>query len=301
MGVGFILGGYCPGTSICAAAIGKVDGMFFVGGGLLGVFAFGEFFPLYDKFFASTSLGPIKVFDSLGISQGLFAFILILVAVIAFAITTIIEKRVNKTDAPSLQFKPIKHISVGIAVIALGIVFIFMPDRKTDLITKVSDTNYSAAHPAIVMEADELAFRIVDKEPNIKIIDIRPAQEFAKLSLPGSSNIQLADFFSKEWAASFSQRHVKKILVGDNEAQEHTAYLLMQELGYENLAVLHGGFDAFEKTILDPSVFVPTGSRWDNDVMQFRQQARVEIQKMIDANKNKAPKEIKAKKIQGGC
>lgn len=301
MGVGFILGGYCPGTSVCAAAIGKVDGMFFVGGGLLGVFAFGELFPFYDKFFASTSLGPIKVFDSLGISQGLFAFVLILIAITAFAITTVIEKRVNKTDAPSLQFKSVKHISVGIAVIALGILFIFMPDRKTDLTNKVSNPNYAGAHPVKVMDVDELAFRIVDMEPNIKIIDIRSAQEFAKLSLPGSSNIQQADFFGKEWAASFSQRHVKKVLVGDNEAQEHTAYLLLQELGYENLAVLQGGFNAFDKTILNPSIFVPTGSKWDNDVIQFRQQARVEIQKMIEANKNKAPKEIKQKKIQGGC
>jgi uncharacterized membrane protein YedE/YeeE len=33
MGVGFVLGGYCPGTSVCAAAIGKIDAMFFVGGG----------------------------------------------------------------------------------------------------------------------------------------------------------------------------------------------------------------------------------------------------------------------------
>ena len=45
MGVGFLLGGYCPGTSVCAAAIGKVDAMVFVGGGLLGVLAFGEGYP----------------------------------------------------------------------------------------------------------------------------------------------------------------------------------------------------------------------------------------------------------------
>ena len=77
MGVGFVLGGYCPGTSICAAAIGKVDAMFFVGGGLLGVFAFGELFPLCKGFFNSTALGSIRVYDSLGISGGLFALILI--------------------------------------------------------------------------------------------------------------------------------------------------------------------------------------------------------------------------------
>ena len=141
MGVGFILGGYCPGTSVCAAAIGKIDGMFFIGGGMLGVLAFGELYPLYHNFYESTSLGVIKVFDSLGISQGLFAFLLIAMAVGAFAVTTMIEKRVNKTSAPSLAFKSSKHIAAGSLVIALGILFIFLPDRKTHLIDKVSNAN----------------------------------------------------------------------------------------------------------------------------------------------------------------
>ena len=36
MGVGFVVGGYCPGTSFCGAAIGRIDGMVFVIGGLVG-------------------------------------------------------------------------------------------------------------------------------------------------------------------------------------------------------------------------------------------------------------------------
>ncbi|MCF7801658.1 MAG: YeeE/YedE family protein, partial [Candidatus Marinimicrobia bacterium] len=42
MGLGFIAGGFCPGTSICAAAIGKIDAMIFIAGIFLGVFIFGE-------------------------------------------------------------------------------------------------------------------------------------------------------------------------------------------------------------------------------------------------------------------
>ena len=42
MGVGFILGGFCPGTSLVAAATLKIDGILFVLGGLVGVFIFGE-------------------------------------------------------------------------------------------------------------------------------------------------------------------------------------------------------------------------------------------------------------------
>ncbi len=301
MGVGFILGGYCPGTSVCAAAIGKVDAMFFVGGGLLGVLVFGELFPLYENFYTSTSLGAVKVFDSLGMSQGLFAFLLIAVAVVAFAVTTIIEKRVNKDSAPSLQFKPLKHAAAGTFAVVLGVIFIFMPGHKTSLIDKVTDPAYAAVHPVDTMAVDELAFRIVDREPNVKVIDIRTPAEFAKLSLPGSYNVQRSDFFGKDWIAAFSQRHVKKVVVGDNEADERTAYYLLHELGYENLAVLRGGISAFQNTILDSATFVPTGSRWDADVKDFRESARVTILKMIADAKNKPVKTIIKRKIQGGC
>jgi len=302
MGVGFILGGYCPGTSVCAAAIGKIDAMFFIGGGILGVFAFGELFPLYSAFYDSTSLGPIKVFDSLGMSQGLFAFLLIAIAVGAFAVTTLIEKRVNRASAPSLEFKSRKHVAAGVGIFALGILFIVLPDRKTHLINKVSDPRYAVSHPVAVMDADELAFRIVDHEPNIRIIDVRSPDAFAIHSLPGSENIAVRDLFGKDWVPILSRRHVKKVLVGNDEAQERTAYLLLRELGYENLAVLQGGFAAFDKIILSPGPFIPTGSRWDTDVKTFREKAHEDILKLIAENKNKGAKEPKkTKKVQGGC
>jgi rhodanese-related sulfurtransferase len=302
MGVGFVLGGYCPGTSVCAAAIGKIDAMFFVGGGLLGVFAFGEMYPLYKGFNESTSLGPIEVFDSLGISQGMFAFLLIVIAVGAFAVTTLIEKRVNQKSAPSFGFKSGKHIFVGLAVIALGIIFIFLPDRKTHLISKVSEPAYLSAHAAKPMSVDELAFRIVDHEPRVKMIDIRTPEAFAGLALPGSVNIQLGEFFGKDWVTMFSQRHVVKVIVAETEAQEHAAYLLLQELGYENLAVLQGGLNTFNATIMNPSTIITAGERWDSDVLRFRESARKDILAMVEKNKHAGSKEAKkAKKIQGGC
>ena len=84
MGVGFLLGGYCPGTSVCAAAIGKVDAMAFVGGGLLGIFGFAEIYPKVQKFDDSTFLGPLTVYQSLHMPAGVFAFLLIAIAVFAF-------------------------------------------------------------------------------------------------------------------------------------------------------------------------------------------------------------------------
>jgi len=49
MGLGFVLGGFCPGTSICAAAIGKIDAMIFVVSAVIGVLIFTEGYPLFEK------------------------------------------------------------------------------------------------------------------------------------------------------------------------------------------------------------------------------------------------------------
>jgi uncharacterized protein len=41
-GAGFVIGGYCPGTSLVSVSTLKIDGMFFVVGMAIGMFAFGE-------------------------------------------------------------------------------------------------------------------------------------------------------------------------------------------------------------------------------------------------------------------
>lgn len=98
MGLGFIMGGYCPGTSYCGAAIGKIDAIVFSVAMMVGIFFFSELYPLFEKFYNSTYLGNITVYESLGIPMSIFMIILIVVALVAFYITTIIQKRVKKVE-----------------------------------------------------------------------------------------------------------------------------------------------------------------------------------------------------------
>ncbi len=81
MGVGFIMGGFCPGTSFCAASIGKIDGMVFVVGLFLGIFIFAEGYPMWEGIYKAKFLGYLKLSTVLNISDGLFALLVILAAV----------------------------------------------------------------------------------------------------------------------------------------------------------------------------------------------------------------------------
>ncbi len=301
MGLGFILGGYCPGTSVCAAAIGKIDGMFFVGGGLLGVLLFGESLPRYLAFFESTARGPVKVFDTLGISQGAFAFFVVAMAVVAFYVTTKIERKVAREQAPSHTFSRIRHGAAGVLVVVVGFALLFMPDYKTRLLRKVSAPVFAAAHPAKTMTIDELAFRIVDQDPHTRIVDLRSAADYSALALPGSIHATKQDLFSRS-LDELASRRIKKVVVGDNEAEERQTYGILEELGYENLAILSGGFSAFSQAFLQSAAFVPTGGRYDEDVRRFREDAQRKIPALIEAQKSAAQKPVKQERtIKGGC
>jgi hypothetical protein len=98
MGLGFIMGGYCPGTSYCAAAIGKIDAIVFSTAMLVGILIFSEFYPLLESFYNANFLGNITVFETLGMTAGWFLLILIVIALGAFYVTSIIQEKVKKVD-----------------------------------------------------------------------------------------------------------------------------------------------------------------------------------------------------------
>lgn len=98
MGAGFIMGGFCPGTGLSALSIGKIDAMVFFAGGLTGALLFAETFPFIQDLANSTYKGPVKIHEALGISAGVFIFLLIIAAVAMFWIAEVAEKRFARPD-----------------------------------------------------------------------------------------------------------------------------------------------------------------------------------------------------------
>ena len=81
MGVGFIVGGFCPGTSLVAAATAKLDGIFFVFGVIFGIFLFGETVGGFDQFFNSSYMGRFTLPELFGLPTGV-----VVVGVVAMAV-----------------------------------------------------------------------------------------------------------------------------------------------------------------------------------------------------------------------
>jgi hypothetical protein len=95
MGLGFIMGGFCPGTSLTAFAIGKIDGIVFTAGIWIGILIFSESFPLFEDFYSSGFMGNITLMDQFGLDPYTFAFGFAVFAIIAFTAASYIRKFVK--------------------------------------------------------------------------------------------------------------------------------------------------------------------------------------------------------------
>ncbi len=98
MGAGFIMGGFCPGTGLCAMSIGKIDAMVFVAGGFTGAFLFTETYPLIEGLATANFRGPVKINEVLGLSPGLFTLILVAAAAAMFWVAELAERKFARPE-----------------------------------------------------------------------------------------------------------------------------------------------------------------------------------------------------------
>jgi hypothetical protein len=100
LGLGFTIGGYCPGTSCVAAATGKVDGLFYLGGVVFGILVYSLAEPVFRGFQNAMAMGETFVWQWLGVAPGVAVLGAVLMAVGAFSLATVMERKHNGVVQP---------------------------------------------------------------------------------------------------------------------------------------------------------------------------------------------------------
>lgn len=97
-GVGFVVGGYCPGTCVVAATTGKLDGMAFLVGIAGGILAYSGVYPAI-KGFATSGGGERRfLYDWLHLPYGVAAVAVTVMALGMFAGAEYLERKLGAKD-----------------------------------------------------------------------------------------------------------------------------------------------------------------------------------------------------------
>jgi uncharacterized membrane protein YedE/YeeE len=91
-GVGFVAGGYCPGTSCVAASTGRVDGVVVFAGMLAGMLAFAELYPLLDSLYAAGPSRQATLSELTGLSRPAIAAAVAALGIITLAVAECWDK-----------------------------------------------------------------------------------------------------------------------------------------------------------------------------------------------------------------
>jgi rhodanese-related sulfurtransferase/uncharacterized membrane protein YedE/YeeE len=254
MGFGFILGGYCPGTSIVAATVGKTDAMLFLAGTLIGMFIFGHFYNQWEPLYTGSFMGNLFVYDVLGISRAWFAFFMVMMAVIAFAVTQKIEDNINQVPSEKLVQRPSYFIPGALLIVSI-FVFLFLPEQRRSNAREVAPQQILAMlmDESRFVNTEEVIYKIINEDRNMILIDVREPEEFDEFALPGAVNIGLDEILGRPYREFFGSANGKKVFYGFGESSAELAWTVATRAGFENVYVLKGGLNGMFNKLFNGS------------------------------------------------
>ena len=271
MGVGFIVGGFCPTTSLASASTGKIDGMFFMLGGFFGAFLFGE----TEKFFTnwynfSGYFGRLTLMDVFNLPTGVIVLFVVLMALFMFWGSEQLERIVGKRD---MSNEPkIRLAGAGaIVTLAIAIILIGSPsfEQKYSKVTitrtymqeapaNATEEELAALEPvSVLMSADEaLAKRELQVSPaelfttlhdqKLKpvLLDVRPEAEYNIFHIRGAQNAPVDELsaLAKDLIADYTPNRVI-IVMGNDETLATEAWKILKAESVANVYILEGGLN----------------------------------------------------------
>jgi hypothetical protein len=261
--VGFVVSGYCPGTSYVSLASGKLDGLVTVLGVTAGqlLWASIEHYPAIARFQNSSNLGHIYLWELLHlparVGPAVIALAVAAMAIGAFLGGERIERIVNRVAASAAPARsPRRLVFVGMASFALvGLGLGLVPSG-------------TAATPAAAQAVSplDLARRVLDEPWKVRVVDLRPVDACAQQRVPGAECVP-ADKLGKLGLADANGAR-DLVLVGAADLDQVPG----AAAGYPGrVLVLRGGFPAWRSFALEaPSAPAPGAAPQELELYRLR-------------------------------
>lgn len=151
-------------------------------------------------------------------------------------------KELNRTDR------------LTIATILLAIILIIglatMRKPAVEFAIPATETAGLATDPSFIIPMSKLAEMMKNNDPALALIDVRNPVKFRQEHIPSAMNISSADLLSDqnlETIKNFAGENKNIILYGSNHLEANGPWLILKQLGFENLYILEGGMELYNR------------------------------------------------------
>lgn len=266
-GVGFVMGGFCPGTALAGLASLKGDALVFLGGTLIGSVLFNEMYslvrPLYEGFHA----GAVTLVDATGLSSRALTVLFAVAAVVLFALSSWLERRAGELPPPDpAEGRRSRRLAVVMLLAALGTFLLkgpaplpSAPGAEAAPAPPAPSKSNSGLYTEVAegrdhLDPEALAELLMAGREGVQVIDLRSPAEFAAFHIRGAQNVPL-----EQLAGGLARVPRNKLVILYSNGTTHAAqaWVMVKEAGLEDIRVLTDGILGFWRDCLTPPSLMP--------------------------------------------
>jgi rhodanese-related sulfurtransferase len=193
-------------------------------------------------------------------------------------------------------------------LILLGAGVLFLPEK-----TNINEVNPESLLRELNTDerfwsTDYVAEKLIDKDPNLLLIDVRDMYQYLEYSLPVAMNIPLETILDSAWIDYFDQDDYDVVLFSNADIYADQAWMLLRRQGYNNIYIMKGGLNRWAETILQPQAPDQTDPSEAFERYSFRKGASIYFGGSAQETEQATTKETiivtprkKKTVLEGGC
>jgi rhodanese-related sulfurtransferase len=244
MGVGFIIGGFCPGTSLVGMVTGKLDAMVFVMGVLFGIYLFGETIASYAVFFDSSFMGRFTLPELFNVSYGTVVLLVVVVALGLFVGAEKLEAMVNKR--PQQKMPGWSKPAAGALVALAAVVFVMgQPSNEDRWQSIAAESQAKLDNREVQIAPAELLTYMHDSKIKVIPLDVRDERYYNMFHLRGAVHVPLDRVQEKAKELQFELANTVFVTISNDEAGATEAWKILKAESVPNIYILEGGINGW--------------------------------------------------------
>lgn len=198
------------------------------------------------------------------------------------------------------------YLSILILILSAGV--FFLPERDNNQHISPEELMLQIMQPTHYISTDAVAEMIIEKDPTLELIDVRPIDEYNEFSLQNAYNLPLDSIMAEGYQDYLGIEDLNAVFYSNDDIKADQAWVIAKRLGYNSIYVMKGGLNCWIRTIIQPERPEETASSEDIELYNFRRGASqyfsgVEIEIASDDSKSGVNVVRKKKKVvaEGGC
>lgn len=165
------------------------------------------------------------------------------------------------------------YIILAVLFIILAGGYFFLPEKENIKQIHPEDLMYNIVQTSRFVTTDQVAEMIIEGDPTLELVDVRPTDEYEAFTLPGAVNIPLDSIMAEGYQDYLGIEDMNVVFFSNDDIKADQMWVIAKRLGYNSLYVLDGGLNCWIKTIIQPEAPAESASKTEFELYDFRRGA----------------------------